>query len=192
MILVEIHDGLFHEHFRIRPTGTENGWRVLTECDAQPALPLSLEALACVCPLLREAGELSGQNHFEDFDALKDEILKRAPGGRAWNEVFDDKSLHDIGEVVITRKSGKVERHKLFQFQKRNTLVRVAWAYGNGRKTMLITHMFVKPGGKKTTPQNEKDRAQKVLQKYCDAVDTSLVKLIDEQGGRDGFLKLAP
>jgi hypothetical protein len=192
MILLEVHDGLFSEAFRISPATSASSWRLLTSCDAD--LPqnaaLTLDSLVSVCPMLREVFELGGSNHFEDFDLLLEGILRRAPSGLPWDQLFDDKQLHEVGDVTVKRVSGSSERWKLFQFQKKRTLVRVLWSYGTARKTMLLTHVFVKPGGKKQTPMAELDRAKRILERYLAAVDAGQAQLINAQGGRDGFVKL--
>ncbi|WP_156466770.1 type II toxin-antitoxin system RelE/ParE family toxin [Methylibium sp. Root1272] len=192
MILVEVHEGLFAETFRITAPIGGGGWRLLTLCDGDlPEGADTLEVLVEVCPLLREVGELAGTDHFQHFHLLLQDVLRRAPMGLAWDQVFDDKHLHEVGDVVVTRTTGKVERWKVFQFEKQRTLVRVLWSYGSGRRTLLLTHMFVKPGGRKKTPRSEIERARKTLETYLAAVDAGQAKLITEQGGRDGFVKLA-
>ena len=87
MILLEVHDGLFSEAFRISPATSASSWRLLTSCDAD--LPqnaaLTLDSLVSVCPMLREVFELGGSSHFEDFDLLLEGILRRAPSGLPWD-----------------------------------------------------------------------------------------------------------
>lgn len=192
MILVEVHDGLFSEAFRISPAASSTSWRLLTVCDADlpQGVNATLDALVAICPMLREAFELIGSNHFEDFDLLMQDILRRAPSGLPWDRLFDDKHLHEVGNVTVARLSGKSERWKLFQFEKQRTLVRVLWSYGSGRKTLLLTHVFIKPGGRKKTPRSELERARKILERYLEAVDAGQAQLIYAQGGRDGFVKL--
>jgi hypothetical protein len=190
MLLMEVHDGLFAEPFRVAAPAGHPGWWLLTPCDAEPAEPVSLDSVVTVCPLLREAGELDGGRAFEDFDSLLREILKRGAPGRQWDQVFDDKHLHEIGDVTLKRASGKVESWKILQFQKKQTLIRIAWSYAELRRTVLLTHMFVKPGGKRPTPPSEVTRAKDVLQSYLQALDTRSVKLIEPQGGIDGFQRL--
>lgn len=190
MLLMEVHDGLFAEPFRVAAPAGHPGWRLLTLCDGEPAEPVSLDSVVAVCPLLREAAELDGARDFEDFNSLLREILKRGAAGRPWDKVFDDKHLHDIGDVTLQRASGKTESWKILQFQKKQTLIRLVWSYAELRWTVLLTHMFIKPGGKRPTPPSEVTRARDVLQSYLQALDTKSVKLIEPQGGIDGFQRL--
>ena len=188
MILLEVHDGLLAEPLRILPVGNDQGWRVLTPCEVDPPENPAFGDLAAICPLLREAADHEGGIHFEVFNALMLEIFKRAPSGQQLKSMFNAKQLHYVGEINVHHLKGQSKPATVYQFEKERTRVRVLWLYGEKRMTLILTHMFIKPGGKKsTTPPVQVDRAGTIYNSYVSAVERGVARLIHQQGGRDGF-----
>lgn len=201
MILLEVHEGVLDgEQFSLTRPAPAGGWRLLTPCDqdVSPAddeggrqQPVSREQIFGACPLLREGFSPQGSGNARVFGQLLNLILTRLQGGGDIRELFDQKQLHEVGTATVTLGSGQTENAKILQFEKKKTIVRILWLYGRAGKTLLITHTFVKPGGHvQTTPQSERDRAQRIFQSYVRAHDAKTVQLITAQGGRDGYQAL--
>lgn len=188
MILLEVHDGLLLEPMRLLPAGSHNRWRILTPCDDDPIDNAGLEDVVEVTPLLREAAGYEGGSHFDVFYALIESIIVRAQIGRPLEEVFNAKQLHNVGQVTVKRPDGSQQLATVFQFEKQRTVVRLLWLYGPPRRTLIITHMFVKKTPK--TPPVEVERAGAIFKSYVHAVESGSARLIKQQGGRNGFEQL--
>lgn len=200
MILLEVHDGLLDDgHFSVTRLTPPGGWRLLTPCDqdVSPALDesgqpqlLTRGQVFRACPLLREGFSPQGSGNATVFGLLLDLILTRLQDGGAIRELFDKKQLHEVGTATIVA-NGKAEHAKILQFEKKRSVVRILWLFGRPAKTLLITHTFIKPGGKvQTTPRAETERAERIFQEYALAHDARVAQLITAQGGRNAYESL--
>ncbi len=194
MFLLEVHHGLFSDHFSlVAPSHT--GWTLITSIDRDfPArdakgkiLDYSKEQVYGSCPLLREAVDLE---EFDQFIHLMMSILNTAQSGLDWPAVMN-KVVHEAGRVVITRHSGKHEEYPIIQFGKKKTMIRIhTFTSAVGRKVAFISHVFEKPKNSDKTPPSEQARAQTNLQGFLSAVDAGVAQLIEIQGGKNEFNKL--
>lgn len=188
MILLELHSGFFEEHPGPIEAPVHDGWRLITPCDEDVRKGASFETLVANCPLLREAGALQG-NHFDDFHLLMHEVCKKALLPQPWHQLMSKKQFHNVDGVTVNRISGRSETIPVMQFQRHNTMVRVHWFSVAGKRLMLVSRVFVK------RPSNgsldaEKRRAGTVLERYLEACDSNVARLIEAQGGTNGFRKL--
>lgn len=179
MILVEVHSGLFDDP-RNLTARDHGGWRLITPCGTSGFETGS-------CPLLCQAGEFADRE-FNGFLELMVSVLTKAQSPVPWESMTDEQQLHNLGDVEFQMPSGKLERVKLWQFQKRKTAVRVAWCYAGGRRLMLVTQTFLKRQQK--TPGSEIAIARATIEAFFQAVESGNARLVDEQGGRAGFLHL--
>lgn len=196
MYLLEVHHGLFKNPFQLQAP-QHQGWTLITPCTAdlavknaygQPA-SYTLNEVIEICPFLLEAADFTDDN-YDKFMSLLDTMLSTALSGQDWQTVMH-KSVHSGGEVVVKRTTGKQEIHKIIQFGKKATIVRVhTFTSGVGRKIVFISHTFEKPKNEERTPKKEQDRSKDNLKAFFGAVDDKTAQLINIQGGRNGFLKL--
>jgi hypothetical protein len=196
MFLLEVHHGLFSDNFSL-VAQPHTGWTLITSIDQNfPARDASGNALTytqdqvfAACPLLREAGTLNDPE-FETFIHLIHAMLNTAQSGQDWPTVMT-KAVHDAGDVVITRNSGKHEKYSIVQFGKKKTMIRIhTFTSAIGRKVAFISHVFEKPKNSDKTPSKEQTRAEINLQQFLNAVDVDEAQFIDTQGGKDGLNKL--
>ncbi len=196
MFLLEVHHGLFSDHFSlVAPSHT--GWTLITSIDkdflARDAKGKTLhhtqEQVFAACPFFREAAALKDPE-FTAFLHLVQSMLNTAESGQDWPAVMN-KAVHDAGRVVIKRNSGKHEDYPIIQFGKKKTMIRIhTFTSAVGRKVAFISHVFEKPKNSDKTPSSEQARAQTNLQSFLSAVDAGVAQLIEIQGGKNEFNKL--
>jgi hypothetical protein len=196
MFLLEVHHGLFSDNFSL-VAQPHSGWTLITSIDQNfqardasgKALTHRQDQVFAACPFLREAGTLNDPE-FEIFIHLIHAMLNTAQSGQDWPSVMT-KAVHDAGDVVITRSSGKHEKYSIVQFGKKKTMIRIhAFTSSYGRKVAFVSHVFEKPKNSDKTPPREQTRAENNLQRFLDAVDAGEAQFIDIQGGKDGLIKL--
>jgi hypothetical protein len=196
MFLLEVHHGLFSDNFSLAAQ-PHSGWTLITSIDQNfpardargNALTYTQDQVFAACPFLREAGTLNDPE-FAIFMHLMQAMLNTAQSGQDWPAVMT-KAVHDAGDVVITRNSGKHEKYSIVQFGKKTTMIRIhTFISGIGRKVAFISHVFEKPKNSDKTPPKEQTRAKNNLQQFLNAVDAEEAQFIDTQGGKDGLNKL--
>lgn len=194
MLLMEVHDGLFADPFQSIAAPDHDGWRLVTPCGTDLSLaagaPVTRQQVFDACPLLDESARFGVQDHAA-FQLLMDFVLARAIAGQPWRDVTTTDQLHEVGKARVRMPGGASLEHTVWQFAKRRTLARILWFYTGKRKVMLITHSFVKRGGKELyTPPAERDRAEQTLQTFINAAASGQAKLIEAQGGRNALKRL--
>lgn len=197
MILLEVHDGLFQDPCSIS-SEHHHGWRFITPCtgplprlldaNQQPRSP-TIEDIVEICPLFLDAAEFTDDN-YRIFMILLHKLLATSKSTTELTQHMG-QDIHDAGDIVIQRESGKNEKHSIVQFGKKRTLVRIhTITNAAGRRLAFISHTFVKPANSDKTPSAQKKRCKSNLQNFYIALDEKTAELITEQGGRNGFQKL--
>ena len=196
MYLLEVHQGLLSDPPQL-VAAHHGGWTLLTPCTDNLFLidskgnkqEYSLDQVVAVCPLFLEASDFE-DDEFREFQILLKTIFQTAQSGHDWPKVMN-KQVHQAGDIVVQRSSGKHETFCIIQFGKKKTLIRLhTFLNAFGRKVCLLSHVFLKPGNSEKTPASEQARAKQNLKEFLHALDAGTAQLIDAQGGRDGFLKM--
>lgn len=91
--------------------------------------------------------------------------------------IFNPDECHHVHTARVRAPSGGYRNEKIWQLSGRQ--VRLLWFYGGDGKVVVVSHCYVKKT--KTTPAGERDKAERLCQKYFEAVQKQQLKIFREE-----------